>query len=252
MNTTTINGLIFKSDLLLMKGDPYLPTINEGDGEYIDVVTVRETAWYKDNINLYEDSLQKAKHANGLFQESFMETYHEDGTPTGEVHSYDDIHKYGLWHKAVHIWVVNSLGEILLHKRSDKVQTRPGLWENTTGGHIDEGHTSSETAKKELSEELGIDLPEELFEYIATIVDQFVTNGGNCINNEFDDFYIVSVGDKDLSITAHLTEVAETKWIHFKQLEEHIMAHDPLYMPRQAEYDILFPLLHQRFDGIVG
>ena len=246
----TVNGLVFKDDLLLMTEDTGIPTNQEHNAVYLGALTVRETAWYKENTQWYEDSLNDAKYINGLFKKTFLDTYNADGSLTGEVKSYDDVHKHGLWHKGVHVWVINADGQLLIHRRGEKVQTRPGVWENSASGHVDAGHTSLQTAQKELLEEVGIDIPLEKFELIGTITDQFVTNGGMTINNEFDDFYIVSIGDSVIDVKINETEVAEIKWMHFSELQERINEQDPLYMPRQAEYDILFPLLHERFDTL--
>jgi isopentenyldiphosphate isomerase len=246
----TVNGLVFKDDLLLMDKNN-IPTNDISQGHYVDFMYVRATEWYKENINLYENSFQRAKYVNGIFKESFMDVYSEGGVPTGDVKSYDEIHQKGLWHKGVHLWIINSRGDILLHRRSQKVQTRPGLWENSAGGHIDAGYTSLQTAERELHEELGILMSPNKFELIGTIVDQFITNGGACINNEWDDFYLIDIGDVEITINKEENEIAETKWINFKDLEEKIKNHDPLYMPRQAEYDILFPLLHKRYGNVL-
>lgn len=186
-----------------------------------------------------------------LHTKTFLEVHDSSGNPTGVIKSYDDIHRDGDWHKSAHVWLINSKGQILLQRRSLNVHTRPGIWDNTAAGHIDTGNTSTFTAHQELKEEMGLDIPEEKFELIGTIVDQFVTNNGAVINNEFDDVYLLMMDVDDADIHIDTDEIAEFQWIHFTDLEKKIKDNDPLYMPRQAEYDIFFPLLHKRFDAVI-
>ena len=47
-------------------------------------------------------------------------------------------------------------GRLLLQRRSDSSPNYPGHWEMSAGGHIDEGETPEQAARRELSEELGI------------------------------------------------------------------------------------------------
>jgi len=68
----------------------------------------------------------------------------------------EECHTKGLWHRAVHIIIVNSKGEILLQKRSMKKDLYKGYWIDAAAGHVDSGETYEETAERELKEELGI------------------------------------------------------------------------------------------------
>ena len=61
-----------------------------------------------------------------------------------------------LIHRAAHILVFNSSGQILLQKRSLNKDIQPGKWDTSVGGHVDSGETYEEAAHKELYEELDI------------------------------------------------------------------------------------------------
>jgi isopentenyldiphosphate isomerase len=69
-----------------------------------------------------------------------------------------EVHAQGLLHRAVHVLVFNSRGEIFLQKRSMKKDRQPGVWDSSCSGHVDSGEAYDETAIRELSEELGLDL----------------------------------------------------------------------------------------------
>ena len=63
-----------------------------------------------------------------------------------------------LVHRSVHIYVFNRRGEILLQLRSKHKDIQPGRWDTSVGGHLDAGEDYEGAARRELSEELGIDL----------------------------------------------------------------------------------------------
>ncbi|HLD85604.1 MAG TPA: NUDIX domain-containing protein [archaeon] len=58
-------------------------------------------------------------------------------------------------HRGSHVFIFNSKGELLLHKRSKK-WTFPDMWDSSAGGHVAYGSSYYETAVRELKEELGI------------------------------------------------------------------------------------------------
>jgi isopentenyl-diphosphate Delta-isomerase len=69
-----------------------------------------------------------------------------------------EVHARGLLHRAVHVLVFNSRGEIFLQKRSMKKDRQPGVWDSSSSGHVDSGEHYDETAVRELREELGLNL----------------------------------------------------------------------------------------------
>ena len=70
--------------------------------------------------------------------------------------SREECHKKGLWHRGVHILIINSKSEILLQKRSISKDLYKGYWSDSVGGHVNSGESYEETAQRELKEELGI------------------------------------------------------------------------------------------------
>jgi isopentenyldiphosphate isomerase len=77
-----------------------------------------------------------------------------------------EVHRLGLKHRAVHVLVFNSRGEVFLQKRSLKKDTAAGLWDSSTSGHLDSGEDYDACAMRELREEIGLALaqiPERLF-----------------------------------------------------------------------------------------
>ena len=81
-----------------------------------------------------------------------------------------EVHRLGLQHRAVHVLVFNSRGEIFLQKRSLRKDRQPGLWDSSTSGHLDRGEDYDSSAVRELREEIGLALaqpPQRLFKINA-------------------------------------------------------------------------------------
>jgi isopentenyldiphosphate isomerase len=62
----------------------------------------------------------------------------------------------GLIHRIVRVIVKNSKGQIYFQKRGNDVPTWPGRWDQSVGGHVDEGEDYEKAARREMKEELGI------------------------------------------------------------------------------------------------
>ncbi len=70
-----------------------------------------------------------------------------------------EVHRRAWRHRAVHIIVSNSQGQILLQRRSLLKETYPGYWDVSVGGHVSVAETYEEAARREFREELGVDAP---------------------------------------------------------------------------------------------
>ena len=84
--------------------------------------------------------------------------------------SRSEVHRLGLLHRAAHILVFNSRGEVFLQKRSMKKDRQPGLWDSSASGHVDSGEDYDTAAVRELREEIGLVLgrpPNRLFKVAA-------------------------------------------------------------------------------------
>lgn len=79
-----------------------------------------------------------------------------------ERRSRHEVHRLGLKHRAVHVLVFNSRGEVFLQKRSMSKDTNAGRWDSSASGHLNAGEEYDAGAKRELREEIGLDLAEPL------------------------------------------------------------------------------------------
>jgi isopentenyl-diphosphate delta-isomerase type 1 len=81
-----------------------------------------------------------------------------------------EVHARGLLHRAIHVLVFNSRGEIFLQKRSMMKDRQPGVWDSSCSGHVDSGENYDQTAVRELREEIGLSLsapPQRVFKIDA-------------------------------------------------------------------------------------
>lgn len=67
-----------------------------------------------------------------------------------------EVHAKGLLHRAVHVFVINGRGELLLQQRSLLKDAHPGVWDSSVAGHLDAGEDYASAAVREMEEEMGI------------------------------------------------------------------------------------------------
>lgn len=68
-------------------------------------------------------------------------------------------HQKGLLHRAFSIFIFNSQGQMLIHKRAASKYHSGGLWTNACCSHPRPGESLEHAAHRRLHEELGIDCP---------------------------------------------------------------------------------------------
>lgn len=72
-----------------------------------------------------------------------------------------EVHARNLLHRAVHILVFHPDDQrLFLQKRSLSKDSHPGKWDSSASGHLDAGESYHHAAVREISEELGIHIPD--------------------------------------------------------------------------------------------
>jgi isopentenyl-diphosphate delta-isomerase len=66
------------------------------------------------------------------------------------------IHAQGLLHRAVHVLVFNSKGQLFVQLRGPEKDTYPGCWDSSASGHVGLDETPEQAAHRELAEEIGL------------------------------------------------------------------------------------------------
>lgn len=82
----------------------------------------------------------------------YLDYYDENGNYLG-YKARDEIHKEGLWHNTVHCWLYDMDGSCYFQIRKDS-----GKFYTTASGHVLKGETVNEAFKREIKEEIGLDI----------------------------------------------------------------------------------------------
>ncbi|QPH53437.1 isopentenyl-diphosphate Delta-isomerase [Pontivivens ytuae] len=118
-----------------------------------------------------------------------------------------DVHRRGLRHVAVSVFVITGERMLLQRRAMGKYHT-PGLWANTCCTHPDWGEATRACAVRRLREELGI---EGLSPDFATRVEYRADVGGGLTEHELVDIFVAEA-PADLVITPNPEEVMEVRW----------------------------------------
>ncbi len=127
--------------------------------------------------------------------------------------SRDHIHQESLMHRACHMMLFNSVGDVFLQKRSLNKDNSPGLWDFSAAGHVDASESYVDCAVRELEEELGLVVePEDL-------VEQFKLNPA--AENGFE-FAMVYTLVSDAALELEPIEIDDGRWLSPDQVNEWI------------------------------
>jgi len=108
-----------------------------------------------------------ARWADGI-PEQIVDTSQEEFDVVDErdevigVRSRRQVHEEGLRHRAVHLLIRNRAGEILLQLRSAWKDRHPGVWDSSAAGHVTSGDDYLPTVRREVIEELGVEVEPRL------------------------------------------------------------------------------------------
>lgn len=148
-------------------------------------------------------------------------------------------HQKGLWHKSVHVWVLNNKNEILLQYRCADKKLYPNTWDASFAGHISAGENSIEALMREGKEELGIDVDLEKLNYVFTNREEIKYE--QIDSKEFVDVYILKQNVKLDNIIFQSEEVSDAKYVSIDKFFE--MVKDNKIMPHEIEYMVLKKIL---------
>jgi isopentenyl-diphosphate delta-isomerase len=133
-----------------------------------------------------------------------------EGKPTQRIALKSEAHKNGWFHATVHIWLFTSDKKILLQKRALTKKVFPGIWDISVAGHIAAGEEILEAAKREIFEEIGLELEEKDLIKIGTRIHQ-VTHKNGIQDNEHHHIFIAELKVPVSALTMQEEEVAGLK-----------------------------------------
>lgn len=170
----------------------------------------------------------------------YIDVLNEDGSQTGMSKTKEQIHIDGDWHRAVHIWFVNSKDEVLLQRRAKTKVNHPDMWDISVAGHISAGEKPIPSALREIEEEIGITIdPSELLK-IGELKSESIQNNGTYINKEINDVFLVRKDIPLETMTKQDSEVDALTYIPIVELKKWINEKNPELVDHEEEFDLFF------------
>jgi len=150
----------------------------------------------------------------------WLDIVDENGEPSGETVERCFAHRNGIRHRTAHVWLFRKRDgetEILLQKRSENKDSFPGCYDISSAGHIPAGIGYIPSALRELSEELGLTIPESALEYCGikrvSVDDCF--HGIPYHDRQVTRIYMVWYAPEMGDFVLQEEEVSEVRWMAF-------------------------------------
>ncbi len=141
----------------------------------------------------------------------------------------------GCYRFVVHMCVFNTHDEMLISRRQDDKESYPGYWELSASGSKLSGESSEEAVKRELYEEIGMDLFDA--ELRPSLTAHFDTG-----------FHDICIVEKDIPISQlnfQQEEVQDAKWASKEEILK--MIDDDTFIPyRKSLVHLLFDMKTSR------
>lgn len=164
--------------------------------------------------------------------EELVDLLNENGTKIGVIDK-KEAHKKGLWHRVVHVWIMNSKNELLIQKRSCQKSFFPNVWDVSVGGHVDAGESSIDASVREVFEEIGVKLKPNEMEFLFSFADSNIYDG--VLVNEIADVFLVRKDVEISKLKYQSEEVETTKWIGFDEFLKKCYTNE--FLPHTKGYE---------------
>ena len=151
--------------------------------------------------------------------ESFelLEIYTSKGKKTGKKESKSEIHRKGLFHATVHVWIFTKKGKILIQKRSKKKELNPGVWDVSVAGHIKFNENIKKAAKRETLEEIGVNINTK--DLLKIGVYKSINIHPTAIDREFFHTYKLKIDENNIDLDYKNNEIDDLKFVSIEEME---------------------------------
>ena len=168
----------------------------------------------------------------------YIDVLDENGNKTNIIRNKSLIYKMGDWHRTVHVWILNSKNELLIQKRAVDKETFAGLWAISVAGHVRTGENSIIAAKREIKEEINIDVTDDQLKYLFSLKRYQTCQAG--MLHVHDDVYLLRM-DLDIpNVSLQEEEVTAVRYINYKEFENYLKNGDKRFVPYCDEHKMLF------------
>lgn len=177
----------------------------------------------------------------------YFDVLDENGNKIGKTKLRTEVHRDGDWHRAVHIWILNDKGDVLLQRRCPTKDSNPNMLDISCAGHLSAGDGSMDAAIRELKEELNLDIKPEELKFIKTLK-RSSKYTEDFINNQFDDIYILRTNKTINDMKYQEEEISEIFFVSYKEFKEMIINKQPDLLMHDEEFEMLFSMFDKEFD----
>lgn len=199
-------------------------TIFKNNAYYNAIIDELDKMYNKSDINkIYSNYLEQ------------LEELDENGNPTGRLVTREFAHNFGIWHKAVSLFIVDKNNRILLQKRSKNKIRNANLWDVSVSGHVIFGESDINTLLRETKEEINFDISKNDINFLITYKES-ITFNKMFIDNTIFNIYVCKLPIDDSMIKKEDFEVEELKFVDVKELKLLMENYDKLaYKPKAFE-----------------
>lgn len=134
----------------------------------------------------------------------YLDIYTENGELIGK-EDRSVVHRDALWHKTVHCWLYDKLGNVYF-----QIRKKEGKFYTTASGHIQAGESVPEGFKREIKEEIGINVDIEnciLVDIVKFVMDRDEGDGTVFRDRAFANVYICDFEEDISSFDFDLNEI---------------------------------------------
>ena len=124
-------------------------------------------------------------------------------------------HKNNFWHRTTGIWVINSGKQVLCQKRSMRKDQNPGKQEAFFGGHLGPNEDFTESAAREISEELGQTITVGQF-----VLYPDVGKSDKSAHKEFQYIFVLILNKDVENFQFEKEEIDQLEWVSLDELKK--------------------------------
>lgn len=171
----------------------------------------------------------------------YFELLDETGRRLGRIKEREAVHRDGDLHGGSHIWVIrrtaDCLAEVLLQRRRADKDSFPGCLDVSCAGHMTAGEDFLSTARRELSEELGLSVREEDLIYLHSqqVGGDYVFHGRPFRNYEINHVYLLRPDFPLEGLRFQEEEIAGLEWQDICLIRERLAAGSKEYCIHEPE-----------------
>lgn len=118
-----------------------------------------------------------------------IDVLNDFGLRTNEVLTRQEVHRLGKLHRAVHLYLFDYNGNILLQRRSNSVDHYPNMFSISLTGHVGAGEGSMLALEREIEEELHMDPKKMNAKFLFSFRRDAILSS-DYIDRQFNDVYV--------------------------------------------------------------